>query len=81
MGKTASKAGKESGGVAQISRESLPKLEGSEKQIKWAEDIRTAFVNSVNSLLNQATEGGKISPTYERILFLSNGKNEPRKYI
>lgn len=37
-----------SGGGGRISTSNLPKLTGSEKQVAWANDIRTEYVNRLN---------------------------------
>lgn len=53
MGRGSSKAGGGSGGggAKSISTKSLPKLEGSEKQVAWAESIRDKYIADINRII------------------------------
>ncbi len=53
MGGRSSSFGKKAGGGAKLD---LPELEGSEKQIKWAKDIRQEIIDKVN----QFEKNGKV---------------------
>lgn len=51
MGSYATRSGGGGGASGRIDTNSLPKLEGSEKQVAWAEDIRKNYVNWLNDFL------------------------------
>ena len=51
MGSYATRSSSSGGASGRIDTNSLPKLEGSEKQVAWAEDIRKNYVEWLNNYL------------------------------
>lgn len=56
MGGRGGSSGLRGGSSGLINVSSMPKLSGSEKQVKWAEQIRNNAINSVNSNIKLANE-------------------------
>lgn len=56
MGGRGGSSGLSGGSSGLISASSMPKLTGSEKQVKWAEQIRDNAIDTVNSNIKLANE-------------------------
>ena len=59
--------------------ENLPQLEGSEKQIAWAEDIRKEFVEQATAYYNWILEKGEVRA--EKVLAKGKEIKYPRFYF
>lgn len=57
MGGRGSNSGGGGGGGGSAMSASMPTLSGSEKQVAWAEDIRSGALKSVDTLVANAKEG------------------------
>ena len=52
--------------------ETLPQLEGSEKQIAWAEDIRKDFIDTVKGTARAYEENPKNTKKYRAAIYFGN---------